>query len=83
MAQNVDINIKVYPDGRVDTSNAATYLGLSPKTLAMFRSNGKGPQFIKRGRVFYYLKDLDEWLNADGIIDCSDPSVNSDLEIRT
>ncbi len=66
MNQQSDIKIKMYPDGRVDTVNAAAYLGLSQKTLAMFRSNGKGPKFIKRGRVFYFLTDLDEWLNASG-----------------
>lgn len=58
--------ITVFPDGRVDTTNAATYLGLSQKTLAMMRTSGKSPPFIKRGRIFYYLKDLDEWLNASG-----------------
>ena len=51
-----------YPDKRVDVKNAARYLGLSVKTLAMLRSAGKGPRFIKRGRIFYYKQDLDEWL---------------------
>ncbi len=55
-----------YPDGRLDTANAAIYLGLSQKTLAMMRSSGKSPPFIKRGRIFYYRSDLDEWLNANG-----------------
>lgn len=56
--------VAIYPDGRMDTKNAATYLGLSVKTLAMKRSNGTGPKFIKQGRIFYYKEDLDEWLNA-------------------
>lgn len=59
-------NIYIFPDGRLDTANAATYLGLSQKTLAMMRSNGTGPKFIKRGRIFYYQDDLDEWLVAGG-----------------
>ena len=55
-----------YPDGRLDTVNAAIYTGYSSKTMAMMRSNGTGPQFIKRGRIFYFRADLDEWLNAKG-----------------
>ncbi len=54
------------PDGRMDTRNAALYLGLSEKTLAMWRCQGSGPAYIKRGRVFYYKQDLDQWLNKGG-----------------
>lgn len=56
------VEIMVFPDGRLDTKNAAAYLGLSEKTLAMMRCQGTGPRFIKRGRVFYYQEDLDAWL---------------------
>lgn len=55
-----------YPDGRLDVGNASAYLGLTPKTLAMMRSLGTGPKFIKRGHIFYFRNDLDEWLNAKG-----------------
>jgi hypothetical protein len=65
------ISIKIFPDGRLDTKNAATYLGLKEKTLAMMRGNGTGPKFIKRGRVFYFKEDLDEWLNAPGRFICT------------
>ena len=58
--------IALLPDGRMNTQNAAQYLGLSKKTLAMMRCQGTGPQFIKRGRVFYYKDDLDSWLNEGG-----------------
>lgn len=61
-AQNIEVTI--LPDGRMDAKNAATYVGLSVKTLAMMRCNGNGPTFVKRGRVFYYRGDLDEWLLA-------------------
>ena len=60
------IEVSLYPDGRMDAKNAATYLGLSEKTLAMMRCEGTGPQFIKRGRIFYYRTDCDQWLNAGG-----------------
>ena len=56
------VEILVFPDGRLDTKNAASYLGLSEKTLAMMRCQGTGPRFIKRGRVFYYQEDLDAWV---------------------
>jgi hypothetical protein len=56
------VDILVFPDGRLDTKNAAAYLGLSEKTLAMMRCQGTGPCFIKRGRVFYYQEDLDAWV---------------------
>lgn len=54
--------VSVFPDGRVDTQNAAAYIGLSVKTLAMMRCKGQGPKFIKRGRVFYFVHELDLWL---------------------
>jgi hypothetical protein len=50
------------PDGRMNPKNAALYLGLSEKTLAMMRCAGTGPKFTKRGRVFYFEDDLDEWV---------------------
>jgi predicted DNA-binding transcriptional regulator AlpA len=63
MAEHIrQVDILVFPDGRLDTKNAAAYLGLSEKTLAMMRCQGTGPRFIKRGRVFYYQEDLDAWL---------------------
>ena len=58
--------LSIYPDGRLDTDNTALYLGLSVKTLAMMRSKGTGPMFVKRGRIFYFKQDLDNWLNACG-----------------
>jgi hypothetical protein len=57
--------VKVLPDGRMDTRNSAAYLGLSEKTLAMMRCDGKGPRFIKKGRIFYFKEDLDSWV-GDG-----------------
>jgi hypothetical protein len=55
-------DIKILPDGRVGAKDAAKYLGLSSKTLAMYRSSGEGPKFIKKGRIFYFIDDLNEWL---------------------
>ncbi len=57
------VKVKMYPDGRLDTKNTALYLGLEEKTLAMKRSDGTGPSFIKRGRIFYFKEDLDAWIS--------------------
>lgn len=56
------IQIRLYPDGRMCAKDASDYVGLSEKTLAMMRCKGTGPRFIKRGRIFYFKSDLDEWL---------------------
>jgi len=56
--------IEILPDGRMDTKNAAGYLGLSVQTLAIKRCDGTGPKFVKRGRIFYYREDLDRWLRS-------------------
>ena len=58
------VEVLMLPDGRMDAKNSAAYLGFSVKTLAMMRCAGKGPRFVKRGRIFYYKEDLDEWLTA-------------------
>lgn len=60
------VEVIILPDGRLDVPNAADYLGLSQKTLAMMRCQGTGPQFIKRGRIFYFKEDLDEWILKAG-----------------
>jgi Helix-turn-helix domain len=60
------IEVIIFPDGRMDTANAAEYLGLSQKTLAMMRCQGTGPKYIKRGRIFYFKDDLDAWINQKG-----------------
>lgn len=64
--QIMSLEIIMFPDGRLDVKNAALYLGLKEKKLAMMRGNGTGPKFIKRGRIFYFKEDLDAWLNLEG-----------------
>lgn len=56
------ISVVFYPDGRLDTHNTSKYVGLSVKTLAMMRCDGKGPKYVKRGRIFYFKDDLDAWI---------------------
>ena len=63
MANQVQVKeVVMYPDGRLDVKNAAAYIGFSEKTLAMMRCDGTGPRYVKRGRVFYFMEDLDAWL---------------------
>lgn len=57
------VSVRLYPDGRMDTASAATYAGYSEKTMANWRSKGIGPEFVKRGRIFYFKSALDAWLN--------------------
>lgn len=63
MTANVStIQIRLYPDGRMCAKDASDYVGLSEKTMAMMRCKGTGPRFVKRGRIFYFKTDLDDWL---------------------
>ena len=55
-------SIEVLPDGRMDTNNAAKYIGRQKQTLAQWRSEGVGPPFIKRGRIYYFKDEIDSWL---------------------
>lgn len=44
------------------TREAASLLGLSPRTLEKFRLSGEGPAFYKFGRrCLYQRADLDAW----------------------
>ena len=59
------IQVVMLPDGRMDTTNAALYLGLKPKTLAMMRCEGTGPKFIKKGCIFYFKSDGKRYTSTD------------------
>lgn len=61
------VNIRPTPDGRVTRTDAATYLGLSPRTLANWKGRGIGPRSVRvGGRCFYRLAELDAFI-AQGI----------------
>jgi len=48
---------------------AAAVLGVKPTTLAAWRSQGRGPRYIKIGRSCFYLeRDLDSWIEAQAVI---------------
>ena len=47
------------------TKDAATYLGLAPRTLQKYRVDGSGPKFRKvRGHSFYDIADLNAWVES-------------------
>lgn len=57
--------------GGYNTLDAATYLNLSPGTLEVWRSLGKGPRYCKVGRrVVYRREDLDSFLASRTVETC-------------
>ena len=61
-----EIEVEIYPDGRMDDENAAKYLKYSTNTLAKMRSQGTGPRFYKKAGIWYYQADLDDWIREGG-----------------
>lgn len=63
----------VRPVGAVmPAAEAAAYLGLSPQTLANWRSRGKGPAYSRLGGsgrpvIVYRKEDLDAFLLANRV----------------
>ena len=54
----------------VNTRQAAETLGVSEWTLLRWRTEGKGPNYVKTapnqgGRVIYRVKDLEAWLEEN------------------
>jgi hypothetical protein len=53
----------------VDETGAAQLIGCAPRTLANWRSQHRGPRFIRVGRLIRYrVEDLQEFLNA-GVVE--------------
>ena len=59
------VRVRVLPDGRLSRRDAALYLGVATKTLAMWQLNGKGPpSVLVGGRRFYFKKILDAYVSG-------------------
>ncbi len=59
------VRVRVLPNGNMDSNNAAKYVGRAPKTLAMWRMQGVGPEWTKNGgRVFYNKEALDAFMRG-------------------
>lgn len=60
------VKIRILPDGRMDSNNAAKYMNRSPKTLAMWRTQRTGPKWRKvNGRIEYTTKACDDHLYGE------------------
>lgn len=53
---------------RMTPKQAAAYLGVSESTLRDWRSQGRGPRYVKIRRVFYLRRDLFEYV-ARSVVD--------------
>src|ERR1017187_6944458 len=52
-------------DGLLSPEDLAQNLGLSPATLADWRSQGKGPAYLKAGRRVWYPRDhVEHWMRT-------------------
>ena len=49
-----NVRVRILPDGRMSRRDAARYLGLKERTLAMWATQDKGPPVLRvGGRCFY------------------------------
>jgi hypothetical protein len=56
------------PKQKLNTQEAAAYLGIQPNTLEVWRCKHKGPRYAKLGtRVLYDKADLDEFFASRSI----------------
>lgn len=64
MSKTETIMIEVTRDRRLCSKEASKYIGISHWTLSRHRHEKGWPSFVKiGGKIFYYVKDLDDWLN--------------------
>lgn len=57
------------PRAKLTTRQAASYLGVSARTMERMREENRGPSWFKAGDAFnspclYELADLDMWVRA-------------------
>ncbi len=79
-------------DRTLSSAEAAEFLGVNPKTLNNWRSQGKGPAYVKhagaidglgrqRGTVGYRLADLRDYVSTHRVsTESSDESVSCHIE---
>lgn len=52
----------------VGSAEAARMLGISPRTLANWRAQGRGPAYVRLGKsrspVLYRVGDIESWLES-------------------
>jgi excisionase family DNA binding protein len=64
------IGEQVFRSPWLNTDAAAAYLSASPKTLAVWRSQGRGPRYRTCGGrlVLYHRDDLDAFVVGSGTV---------------
>lgn len=56
------------PTPLLTTEQAAAWLGVQPYTLRRWRSDGRGPRWVRVGRLSRYrLDDLAAWAEAQAV----------------
>lgn len=71
--------VQMIPDGRVTRSEAAKFLGFSPKTLAEWHRLGYGPpSFLVGGRRFYRLAELEPYASGERSIRPTTPETHNE-----
>jgi excisionase family DNA binding protein len=61
--------VNAKPGRLATTTEVADYLQIPPHTLDQWRSQGKGPHYMKVGRhVRYRWTDVDAWLRKQTIV---------------
>jgi hypothetical protein len=60
--------ITITHDGRMTLSNAAKYIDCSAHSLRLYMSLGIAPAYFSIvNKVYFYKKDIDEWLELQKI----------------
>ena len=60
-----EVRVRILPDGRMTRADAARYIGVTPKTLAMWKLEERGPMSVLvGGRRFYFQNELDRFIQA-------------------
>ena len=76
-------NLAGLPQRYLRTPEAATFVGLSIRTLEKHRIYGTGPRYSKLGgRVVYRLEDLQAWVESGAKASTSDPGVSTVLPAK-
>jgi uncharacterized protein YjcR len=56
------------PAKKLNTKEAAEFLGVKPNTLEVWRTKKKGPKYSKIGsRVLYDINDLEEYFTSRSV----------------
>jgi hypothetical protein len=58
----------------LDENQAAAYLRVRPQTLSVWRCRGRGPNFVRIGRLVKYRRiDLDQYIERNTVLLALDP----------